>query len=263
MAAIEARAKERRDAQQKELQTQRDNIQREWGEKLGELRQAVEKQHAVLAERETTAARAGLVLAEKAKDLDEKVHQRAVAEVRLQQLEADLERLSNTLLLDEFIKDRARTDDYRKQPRSLLSTATRGSCAIADIPSSSWRKLYIFWRLHGCSVARRPARPPARLDDGSRHRRYTPCSTRPAKRRLLEGFPPDAQPVGMLISTVAALSTVGPGSPERAHTDASPQCRLPRLIGQVPAIAAHTWRHSIGISVCLSGSTIWATSAIS
>ncbi|HEY1468380.1 MAG TPA: citrate synthase [Candidatus Acidoferrum sp.] len=64
-------------------------------------------------------------------------------------------------------------------------------------------------------------------------------------KRFLEGFRYDAHPMGMFISTVAALSTVYP----EARNVHDPEVRLHqihRLIGKVPTIAAYTYRHSLG-----------------
>jgi citrate synthase len=70
-------------------------------------------------------------------------------------------------------------------------------------------------------------------------------------KKFLEGFRYNAHPMGMFISTVAALSTV---YPESRHV-LDPEVRrlqIRRLIGKVPTIAAYTYRHSLGLSVRLS-----------
>ncbi len=65
-------------------------------------------------------------------------------------------------------------------------------------------------------------------------------------KKFLEGFRYDAHPMGMLVSTVAALSTVYPDAkyvldPEnRRH-------QIVRLIAKMPTIAAYTYRHSLGL----------------
>ena len=64
-------------------------------------------------------------------------------------------------------------------------------------------------------------------------------------KKFLEGFRYDAHPMGMLTSTVAALSTV---YPESRHV-LDPKVRdlqIKRLIGKMPTIAAYTYRHSLG-----------------
>jgi citrate synthase len=64
-------------------------------------------------------------------------------------------------------------------------------------------------------------------------------------KKFLEGFRYDAHPMGMLTSTVAALSTV---YPEARHV-LDPKVRalqIKRLIGKMPTIAAYTYRHSLG-----------------
>ncbi len=64
-------------------------------------------------------------------------------------------------------------------------------------------------------------------------------------KNFLEGFRHDAHPMGMFISTVAALSTVYPEA--RSVRDAeSRKLQILRLIGKVPTIAAYTYRHSLG-----------------
>jgi citrate synthase len=64
-------------------------------------------------------------------------------------------------------------------------------------------------------------------------------------KKFLEGFRHDAHPMGMFISTVAALSTVYPD----ARNVLDPEVRklqIYRLIGKVPTIAAYCYRHSLG-----------------
>jgi citrate synthase len=64
-------------------------------------------------------------------------------------------------------------------------------------------------------------------------------------KEFLQGFNHDAHPMGMFISTVAALSTVYPES--RNVRDAEVRkLQIRRLIGKVPTIAAYTYRHGLG-----------------
>jgi citrate synthase len=63
---------------------------------------------------------------------------------------------------------------------------------------------------------------------------------------LLDGFRYDAHPMGMLMSTVAALSTFYPPA-KNVH---DPQCRrdqIFRLIAKMPTLAAFAYRHSVGL----------------
>ena len=63
---------------------------------------------------------------------------------------------------------------------------------------------------------------------------------------LLDGFRYDAHPMGMLLSTVAALSTF---YPEAKHIH-DPDVRLAqvfRLIAKMPTLAAFAYRHSVGM----------------
>jgi len=64
-------------------------------------------------------------------------------------------------------------------------------------------------------------------------------------KKFLEGFRHDAHPMGMFISTVAALSTIYPES-RNVHDPENRKLQICRLIGKVPTIAAYTYRHSLG-----------------
>jgi citrate synthase len=64
-------------------------------------------------------------------------------------------------------------------------------------------------------------------------------------KRFLEGFRYDAHPMGMFISTVAALSTVYPEA-RNVHDREKRLLQIYRLIGKVPTIAAYTYRHGLG-----------------
>jgi len=65
-------------------------------------------------------------------------------------------------------------------------------------------------------------------------------------KKFMEGFHYDAHPMGMLVSTLAALSTFYP----EAKNVLDPRVRrqqILRLIGKVPTIAAYAYRHSLGL----------------
>ncbi len=65
-------------------------------------------------------------------------------------------------------------------------------------------------------------------------------------KKFMDGFHYDAHPMGMLISTLAALSTFYPD----AKKVMDPQVRrlqTLRLIGKVPTIAAYAYRHGLGL----------------
>ena len=65
-------------------------------------------------------------------------------------------------------------------------------------------------------------------------------------KKFLEGFRYNAHPMGMLVSTVAALSTVYPEA--RNVLDAeNRRLQTVRLIAKMPTIAAYTYRHSKGL----------------
>ena len=64
-------------------------------------------------------------------------------------------------------------------------------------------------------------------------------------KHFLEGFRYNAHPMGMFISTVAALSTVYPEA-RNVHDAQTRRLQIYRLIGKVPTIAAYTHRHGLG-----------------
>lgn len=64
-------------------------------------------------------------------------------------------------------------------------------------------------------------------------------------KKFLEGFRYDAHPMAMLISTVAALSTVYKDARDIFNKDVR-RLQMKRLIAKVPTIAAYCYRHSLG-----------------
>lgn len=64
-------------------------------------------------------------------------------------------------------------------------------------------------------------------------------------KKFLEGFRYDAHPMSMLISTVAALSTVYQDA-RNIHDQENRRLHMTRLIAKVPTIAAYCYRHSLG-----------------
>src|SRR5690242_20173009 len=65
-------------------------------------------------------------------------------------------------------------------------------------------------------------------------------------KKFMDGFHHDAHPMGMLVSSVAALSTFYPDS-HRIHDPASRNLQIVRLIGKMPTIAASAYRHRMGL----------------
>ena len=65
-------------------------------------------------------------------------------------------------------------------------------------------------------------------------------------KKFMDGFHHDAHPMGMLVSTVAALSTFYPD----AKNIGDPQCRqaeIVRLMGKMPTLSAYAYRHRLGL----------------
>lgn len=65
-------------------------------------------------------------------------------------------------------------------------------------------------------------------------------------KKFLDGFHYDAHPMGMLISTVAALSTFYPDAKDIFDPD-SRRKQTYRLIGKMPTLSAFAYRHSLGM----------------
>jgi citrate synthase len=65
-------------------------------------------------------------------------------------------------------------------------------------------------------------------------------------KKFLDGFHYDAHPMGMMISTIAALSTFYPDAKEISNA-ASRRKQTYRLIGKMPTLAAFAYRHSLGM----------------
>ena len=64
-------------------------------------------------------------------------------------------------------------------------------------------------------------------------------------KTFMEGFHYDAHPMGMLISTVAALSTFYPDA-RKVEDYETRMLQVYRLIGKMPTIASYTYRNSMG-----------------
>lgn len=65
-------------------------------------------------------------------------------------------------------------------------------------------------------------------------------------KKFIDGFQHDAHPMGMLISTLAALSTYYPEA-KNIQDPAVRRIQIQRLIGKTPTIAAYAYRHSLGL----------------
>ena len=106
------RAKEERTR----FEAQRSALAERAGEEMKRLTEALRAQQVTLAEREKVVNEAAKDLAIRAREHDEKLVQRVEAQQRVREAEAERRRLSSSsLLLDEFIKDRSSTDEYRSQ----------------------------------------------------------------------------------------------------------------------------------------------------
>jgi citrate synthase len=65
-------------------------------------------------------------------------------------------------------------------------------------------------------------------------------------KKFMDGFHHDAHPMGMLISTVAALSTFYPEARDAADPETR-RLQIIRLIAKMPTLAAFAFRHSLGL----------------
>jgi len=65
-------------------------------------------------------------------------------------------------------------------------------------------------------------------------------------KKFMDGFHYDAHPMGMLVSTIAALSTFYPDA-KRIFDKKSRDLQIYRLIGKIPTLAAFAYRRSLGL----------------
>jgi len=65
-------------------------------------------------------------------------------------------------------------------------------------------------------------------------------------KQFMDGFHHDAHPMGMLVSTVGALSTFYPEAKDLDEAEAR-YMQIVRLIAKMPTLAAFAYRHSIGM----------------
>jgi citrate synthase len=65
-------------------------------------------------------------------------------------------------------------------------------------------------------------------------------------KKFMEGFHYDAHPMGILMSTVAALSTFYPGA-RNIHDPKVRKLQITRLISKMPTLTAYAYRHSLGL----------------
>jgi len=65
-------------------------------------------------------------------------------------------------------------------------------------------------------------------------------------KKFMEGFHYDAHPMGMLVSTVGAMSTLYPDA-KKIFDAENRQLQIYRLLGKMPTIAAYASRHRLGL----------------
>jgi citrate synthase len=65
-------------------------------------------------------------------------------------------------------------------------------------------------------------------------------------KKFIDGFHHDAHPMGILVSTVAALSTFYPGAKD-VFDDESRRLQVVRLVAKMPTLAAFAYRHATGL----------------
>ena len=65
-------------------------------------------------------------------------------------------------------------------------------------------------------------------------------------KKFIDGFKYDAHPMGMLVSSIAALSTFYPDA-KKMFAPESRRTQIFRLMGKIPTLAAFVYRHSMGL----------------
>lgn len=115
LAELEAEQARRVAIVRASLDARASELQRQAQQRLAELTQALETRRAALASQEQRLAQAARDLSARVQEHDASLSERDRAEQQVRAAEAELQRLSSALLLEEFIKDRLSTDEYRKQ----------------------------------------------------------------------------------------------------------------------------------------------------
>lgn len=115
MAKLEAKEHERIETARAALEKKRDEVAARAAKELEQLTKGLDDKRGALAAREAAVTRAAEELAERTKEYDAKIQERVEAEKKAREAKAKLDRVSSALLLEEFIKDRSGTDEYRKQ----------------------------------------------------------------------------------------------------------------------------------------------------
>ncbi len=77
-------------------------------------------------------------------------------------------------------------------------------------------------------------------------------------KKFMDGFHHDAHPMGMLVSTLAALSTFYPAA-RHVKDAADREVQVLRLVAKIPTIAAYAYRHSLGLPYDYPDSTLGYT----
>jgi len=77
-------------------------------------------------------------------------------------------------------------------------------------------------------------------------------------KKFMDGFHHDAHPMGMLVSTLAALSTFYPTA-RNVKDAADREVQVLRLVAKIPTIAAYAYRHSLGLPYNYPDSTLGYT----
>jgi hypothetical protein len=115
LQALEREGQNRADTARERLQAEHAQKVAAAQQRIALMRQDLEAQRQTLAKREAQFAQAASELAARTAEHDARVVERTKAEEAVRVAQAKLDQLSSALLLEEFITDRARTDDYRKQ----------------------------------------------------------------------------------------------------------------------------------------------------
>jgi len=127
----EEQAKQEADARRRVL-AEHGKVTSKLQAELDGLKQKFEEQRVKLAEREAEVIKASEQLATSTAEHQKKLEEREAAQARVRVAQAEFDRLSNALLLEEFIKDRSSTDEYRKQ-LGFLALVRRDIERLSDL----------------------------------------------------------------------------------------------------------------------------------
>jgi hypothetical protein len=98
-----------------DLRTGRQQLLDEASQQIRQLQADLQQRQAAMQQQQRQQAETAQTLAERSTALEQRLHERAEAQARLARRQAELRRLTSAVELEDFLADRLRSNDYRKE----------------------------------------------------------------------------------------------------------------------------------------------------